>query len=126
MVKVWRRFIAYIIDMIIVGFVVVNPFRKYLVIETFKDVTLNVLGVYVLIGLLTVLYFAIFEFYFSQTIGKFLVKISVRSKTKRLLFKQCFLRSISKISTILYILDLLYLMKGKQRYLEVRSKTITI
>lgn len=102
------------------------PFKKYLVVETFKDINFNISVAYFLVALLTVLYFAVFEFYFTQTIRKMFMRIRVKSKTKKLLFKQCFLRSISKISTILYILDLLYLMKGKQRYLEVRSKTITI
>lgn len=127
MIYLWRRIFAYIIDVIILGFVVVSPFKKYLVVETIKDITMNTVFVYFIIALLTILYFAVFEFYFAQTIGKLFLGIKVKSKMKELSFNQCFYRNLSKLSTLLYILDLLYLLKNKkQRYMEIRSKTVTV
>lgn len=129
MVFLWRRIFAYILDVIIISFAVVYPFKKYLVVESINDISVNVVLSYFLVALLTILYFSVFEFYFSQTIGKLFFGIMVKSKIKlrKLGFKQCFFRNISKVSSILYILDLIYLLRNKkQRYLEVKSKTLTV
>lgn len=127
MVKLFRRVSAYIIDLIVLSYVVIFPFKKFLDVKNINDININTVYVFLIVGLLTLLYFAVFEYFFKQTIGKMLMHINVKAKTKVLSFKQCIVRNISKISTIVYILDLFYLMKNKnQRYLEVKSRTVTV
>ncbi len=122
-----KRVIAYILDLIIIGFAVVGPIKKYVTVESFKDINPNSIFTYGLMLFMTLLYFAIFEYYFGQTIGKMLMRIKVKSLKGKLELWQCLLRNLSKIMTGFYILDLIYIMKSKnQRYLEFRTKTETV
>ncbi|MDD5178523.1 MAG: RDD family protein [Candidatus Nanoarchaeia archaeon] len=125
-----KRFFAFIIDIIIINLVIVYPFNSLINTKTIlTDVTINFNTVLVLfvIALLTVIYFAVFEFYFEQTIGKLIFKIKVISRTGKPSFMQIFNRNISKISFIVLILDCLYLFKKTgQRYLDKLTNTMVV
>jgi uncharacterized RDD family membrane protein YckC len=122
-----KRFFAFLIDIIIINLVVVYPFNSLINTKTIlTDISINFNTVLVLlvIALLTVIYFAVFEFYFEQTIGKLIFNLKVISRTGKLGFMQTFNRNISKISLIILILDCLYLFKKTgQRYLDRLTNT---
>ncbi|MEK6936579.1 MAG: RDD family protein [Nanoarchaeota archaeon] len=127
-VELWKRVLAYIIDVIIVNLIIVYPFKGFF--GNFDDVIIKELGseifmVVLIISILTVLYWALLEFFLKQSVGKSLMNIYVRSTDKELGFWQCVLRNLSKINTILLIIDSLkvLLKKDYQRYLEKLSRT---
>lgn len=92
---------------------------------------------YIIIGLslsiITVLYFAILESKFNQSIGKFMMKLYVtynnnKAKLEQISLKQSLLRSVSLIISGLFIIDIIYAVfnKEKLRLFEKWSKTRTI
>tara|TARA_Y100000310_G_scaffold344346_2_gene456608 strand:+ start:11448 stop:11933 length:486 start_codon:yes stop_codon:yes gene_type:complete len=135
----WRRGIAYLIDISVVTLVVLYPLQKLLdnytqqgsFTETFTYIqqhpqaVTQLLIISFAITLLTILYWAILDYRIRQTLGKYLVNISVVPTTKKYTFGQCVMRNITKFSTFLLLLDLVYLLfrGGNQRYTEVLSKT---
>ena len=136
----WRRYLAFLIDFLVIYFVVITPFRPFLnslpqakdfsqfsnLFSSEKLTSLKPLFYIALtISFLTILYWAILEYKTGQTLGKKLLSIKVTSKENDLTFWQCFLRNISKINTLLLILDVFYMWyyQKNQRYLEVLSKT---
>jgi uncharacterized RDD family membrane protein YckC len=133
----WKRAIAYIIDSFIVTFVVAFPlnsvikFEKRGVEATYQFFATNPGMAYkfVLVSLLSafiaILYWAILEYKYKQSLGKYLMKIDVRSTLKEFTFSQCFMRNLSKINTLFLAIDSLNIFLGKthQRYLEKMSKT---
>lgn len=137
--KLWKRVLAYLLDSFIVSFLVVSPFQPLLErpkIESISELAgymgsnLHVSGkIFVLtliIGLLTILYWAVFEYYFQQTIGSLIMKIKIQSTLKKpMSFYQSFIRNITKISVFVLIIDSLYIYISRthQRYLEKMSNT---
>ncbi len=136
----WRRYIAFFIDFIVVYFIVVIPFRPFLnslpqtkdfsqFYSLFSAEKLTALKplfyIALTVSFLTILYWSILEYKTGQTLGKKLLNIKVNSKENELTFWQCFLRNISKINTLILILDVFYMWyyQTNQRYLEVLSKT---
>ena len=131
-VPLWKRIIAYLIDTLILTGVVFYPLSKKLEIQNSLEFILKNPSQYILItiviALLTILYWAILEFQIQQSFGKMLMRIKVRSKTKILTFSQCFIRNISKISSLFLIIDTLYMVikNTNQRYFEKLSNTEVI
>ncbi len=133
----WKRAFAYIIDILIIQFIIIMPFKPLLSASTniktfaaFKSQLLaqstgELLIVGIVIAILSILYWAVFEYKFNQSIGKMAFNIFVSSQRKQLTFVQCFLRNISKISTLVLVADALYILltRGHQRYLERLSMT---
>ncbi len=136
----WKRALAYLLDVLIVNVVIVLPFQSLIkmgeslsITESFRFFSQNAAGAQrflimsLIVMIMTILYWAVFEYRYRQTIGKLIMKLEVRSLVNkdRLTFAQCFLRSISKVSTLVLAIDCipLILRKGHQRYLERSSAT---
>ena len=137
-VPLWRRAFAYVVDLLIISFIIYLPMKGLFgdvpdgeinsLMNYFSarpDLTFSFFMVSLIIGFLTVMYWALLEFYISQSIGKIAMKIKVRSLIGKLTFKQCFFRNLSKVSTFLLFLDMLYgiFKKDNRRYFEVMSGT---
>ncbi len=137
-VPLWKRAFAYVIDLLIISFIVYLPMNglfggvpegemssllNYLSAK--PELTFSFFMISMILGLLTVMYWALLEFYISQSVGKVAMRIKIRSLTGKLTFKQCFFRNLSKVSTFLLFLDVLYgiFKKDYRRYFEVVSGT---
>jgi len=118
-----KRVLSYIVDIILIS-LILAPLLKVTLTTDIFDVRSALVGLASLI--VTLLYFVLMEYYLNQTIGKMLLGISVKNNLKGdLLLGQVVLRNLTKIATILIILDTLYLYikRSDQRYFEVISKT---
>ena len=141
----WRRVFAYIIDVFIITLLIETPFNTLLkkvvggastksFSELYSYLLLNPLTSNVLllttlfIAVLSLLYWSVLEYKFGQTIGKMLLKIYVISEKGKLTFRQCIIRNIAKLSSILIIIDSIPLLKpiNTQRYSERYAKTRVI
>jgi len=122
-VSLMKRVVAYLIDMVIVSFIL-YPLMGFDYLNF--EFNIQVAIVAVISIFVTYLYFVLFEFYLNQTFGKIIFGIYVRSVSGKLKLSQVLIRNISKIGWELIILDTLYLYIKKidQRYLEVLSKTM--
>lgn len=130
----WRRVIAYIIDVLIVSFLVAAPFSAYMgdsievegwagLLDALEaSFTTEMIWAGVVMALLTLLYWVFLEWKFQQTVGKILLRIKV---AKKITFSQAVVRNVTKLSSIVLVLDVLYMFitKGHQRYFEKLSKT---
>lgn len=141
---VWKRIVAFVIDIIVIEFVFLFPFQalmKKMVPEslTYSE-AYNILNsnteymaifsvIIFIISILAIAYFAILEYRFGQSIGKILMNIKVVGKNKRLAFWQCICRSLFLLPVfpffLLWVIDPLYLFfnKSSQRLSEVLTKT---
>ncbi len=138
----WKRVIAYFIDVLLINIIIVYPFRNLLSIDenaSFTEIynhllaspsaVYNLFLVSLSIMALMVLYWGIFEYRFSQSIGKMLMRISVISVNgNKLGFWQAMFRNLSKISSLLLGIEVIYMLykKSSQRYLELVSGTEVI
>ena len=135
----WKRLTAFIVDVLIVNIFIVSPLNdsiedSLLDINNLSElininVSLKLVWISVLIGVLTVLYWSILEYKLSQTIGAMLFDIRVKSvDNKKISFGRILLRNLSKISTLLLIVDDIHILFSdkKQRYLEKISQTATM
>ncbi|MDP2908202.1 MAG: RDD family protein [Nanoarchaeota archaeon] len=141
---IWKRALAYVIDVFVVNLIIVMPFQKVLedlgkglvnkgFFETYKlllQTDLRVLlpklfMIFTVVSFLSVLYWAILEYKIGQSVGKILFNIYVKSQAEKLTFWQCFLRNVTKVSTLPLVLDASYMIftRGYQRYFEKLSKT---
>lgn len=138
----WKRAVAYIIDILIINLIIIYPFRNLLNLgedakftEVYSHLAAspplmyNILFVFLSIIILTILYWAVFEYKFSQTVGKMIMRISVISiGGGKLSFNSAVVRNLSKISTFLLGLEVIFMLykKTNQRYLETVSRTEVI
>lgn len=137
---IWKRALAYIIDIFIVNSIIVSPLNKLLDFPGNLDITnlLSIFGnigllksffvIFLLSGIITILYWTVLEFKIQQTLGGFLLGIKVKSETRKINFLPFLIRNITKISFIILLIDSIYILysKKKQRFTEKLSKTITI
>ena len=126
----YKRSFAYVIDFILINLVIIYPFKN-----VFSDLptsfellssslTSRLILAFILILVLTILYFVVFEFLFAQTIGKMLWKIKVVSEGEHLKFNQVLVRNLSKFSLLILLIDCLGFLKGtRQRYLDILAST---
>ncbi len=128
--SLWKRILAYIIDIIIINIIIVGPFLPILnslnINFTLKHINtiLFIFLVIFVIALISIFYWSILEYKIKQSVGSLLFNLEVNSKFKKLKFWQCFVSNISKPFSIIFILDLIYfLFNKKQRYFEMLSKT---
>ncbi len=134
----WKRGVAYVVDALILSFVLwplqpadlsftsLSDFYSRLISSTLF--TLQFMVVLVLITVLSLAYWSVLEYRFHQTLGKYFLRIAVRSEMKTLTFYQCFLRNVAKLSSVLLFLDSLYMLftHSSQRYTETLAKTEVI
>jgi|SRR3989344_5109869 len=116
-----RRIFAYIIDSIVISFVVIYPLVNLNPPESF---TVEAMLIGFLVAVLTLVYWSVLEFMIHQTIGKMFLGLYVRSTSGKLKLSQTIIRNLTKISTLTLALDCLPLLKKKhQRYFERLSAT---
>ncbi len=125
----WKRVVAYIIDIFVVSFLVVTPFSGFFDadVESFADLfafnfSSEVILVGVAIAILTLFYWTFLEWRYQQTVGKILLRIRVKGN---ITLWQAITRNVTKLSTLVLILDVLYMFytKNHQRYFEKLSRT---
>ncbi|RME55550.1 RDD family protein [Candidatus Woesearchaeota archaeon] len=135
--SIWKRGLAYLIDAFIVSIAVGMPLNKLINIQSdnVKDlmqlfnsnpsIMYKIFFISLISAFLSILYWAYLEYKYTQSIGKYFMKINVRSLAKNLTFSQCFMRNITKLSTLILLIDALPLFLGKstQRYFEKFSNT---
>lgn len=138
--SVLKRILAFIIDLLIINFVILFPILGILSkmlpeINSFSDVMNSLSSVeystsITVIVFITVvfhiLYFVIFEKKLRQSVGKMAFNLYVESKTKDLKYWQLIVRSVFFIfPNIVRFIDFITMLftKENQRLLEVLSKT---
>lgn len=131
----WKRFLAYLIDIFIVNLVVTLPFRSYLrkfedsfdILLGTKNPELIMISFFVIGGIL--LYFVILEFKIRQTLGKIVMNIYVVSTpNKEITLSQIILRNLTKPFPIVLLVDAAYMFfkRTNQRLFEVFSRTAVV
>ena len=144
---VWKRFIAFVFDLLIINLVLFFPFKRiiqksipefgsyseaYSFLSANQNYTATLTIISLVMSLFAVLYFALLEQKLGQTPGKMLFNIFVISDVKKLSFWQCVVRSLFLIPVfpffLLWIIDPLFLFftKTNQRLSEILSKTRTV
>ncbi len=140
-VAVWKRILAYIIDSIVISFIIVGPmtvsienkFEELSYTEIFNQFSslfdTNFWLVMFFSLLFVLIYWTFLEWKFNQSVGKVIMNLSVENVDKKpLIFSQALIRNISKLSTLVLLIDFLYMLfnKGDQRYFEKLSNTHVI
>jgi len=140
---IWKRMIAFFIDIMIIMLFILFPFRKlfqgivpkeYSFSEAYKllastSYTSYIVSIYLASSALTFLYFYLLEKKMSQTIGKKLMNIYVVSNINNLKRWQLFVRNLVFVPIfpfdLLVILDPIFMFftKTNQRLTEILSKT---
>lgn len=153
---IWKRAAAFVLDLIILNFIVVRPFR---------DIFLDILGkstnysainswfsanpaaaigislMFALLGLFSLIYFTLMNYLAGQTIGQMMMNlqvIAVPKQQKRTTetalpgFWRSVLRNLFAIPAfpfyLLWLIDPVYLVfsRSRQRFTEALSKTIVV
>ena len=138
-----RRVGAFVVDILVINIIILYPFKNIIYSLMPRGDLSSILyiaqspehmKVLYMVSLfsfvLTVLYFSILEFKLSQTIGKIMFNLEVKSLAgTELSFGQCFVRPLFMIPfsflIVLWVVDPLFVFfnKEKQRLMEVLSKT---
>lgn len=124
-----RRIIAYLIDVVVVNFLILSPFKASFntskSIFSLSLITKDFVIVSISLAALSLLYWSLLEYSVKQSLGKMITRIYVSSTKKQLTLKQCFIRNIPKLVGIVLFLDVLYALINKthQRYFEKLSDT---
>lgn len=125
----FRRVMAYFLDALIVFFVIGFPLVGSLDsdFELVKNAGFDITTLIrtSMVGILTVLYWGVFEYKLRQSPGKMLLKLYVNPTNKNLTFSHAIIRNLSKISGLFLLIDCLYMVfkKTNQRYLETVAET---
>ena len=140
----WKRFLAYIIDILIIGLFIETSFIgiSKMAFGDFSEKSLSealklsltpqnyyllaVIGIS--IAILSLLYWSILEYKLGQSIGKMIFRIYTVSEKKKLTFLQALIRNAAKTSSLLLILDALALFRYPyyKRFTEKWSQTQVI
>jgi uncharacterized RDD family membrane protein YckC len=134
-----KRFLALVVDLAVVEFIITRPLNKILNENFSGDFSLSSIGdlvagssklilISTIIGLLSVLYWAILEYKIGQTFGALLFRLRAKSEMGSLSFGRAFLRNLSKLNMLLLVIDSIniFFTDRRQRFLEVFSKTSTL
>ena len=137
LVATWKRLVAFAFDVMIIEFLLLYPFTD-IAEKAFSSMDAsfvafqgNVLPLILAIAAIYVLYFALFEYYLGQTIGKMLMKIvSVTIDNKRMSFIQAIGRNLFLIPVfpfiILWPLDIIFIIWKRISLSEILTKTKTV
>jgi len=147
--SLWKRVAAFLIDLFII-YLAASPLTALLAKEigTDSNIDLNtiknilyeqekfdgvsgiVITIVAMLSLMGLFYWTMLEYYFKQSIGKMLMRISVVSLTRELKLWQVLVRNITKALSvtslsILFLIDIIYMLfnANRQRLSEVISKT---
>ena len=131
----WKRFASFLVDSLILSTIITKPLSSLVEINTPKNFTDilnfdfgNLILVTSIISLINFIYWVSLEYKIQQTIGGLIFGIYVKSEKNRLSLPKTILRNITKISTILLIIDVIsvFISKKKQRFTEKLTGTITL
>lgn len=149
----WKRIFAFFVDLFILNNLILFPFQRILArmlpdTESFSSLvdffinnqasTIAFYWIGISMGIIALLYFALFESKYAQTPGKMLMKIfsvTLKSNQKELQtmrFTQAMKRSISIVLLylfpLLFLIDVVYMFFNpkKQRLFEKISQTQTL
>ncbi len=131
----WKRFLAYVMDLFIVNLIVTLPFQGYLskfstnpyLLFTSNDKGLTYITFFIAIAL--IVYFSVLEYKIRQSLGKIIMNIYVVSlDSKQLTFGQAVMRNLTKPFPIVLLVDVVYMFfkRGHQRLFEVFSRTAVV
>lgn len=135
-VSIWRRLLAFIFDILVINLVIAWPFQSALKNYTFKNITIHSIFpaeayfIVFMIFILALLYFTFLEYYVGQTPGQMLMNIKSISNDGNMSFWKAFVRNIFILPFfpfyILWVLEPIYLVFYKQRFLEKITNTDTV
>ncbi len=141
---VWKRMLAFLIDIIILEFIVFSPFSslmqqifgggkfslsKYSYIAGSPEKMQAMILIALFATLLALIYFSVIEYKLNQTPGKIIMGIYIISSSRDLRYWQCLVRSLFIIPIfpfiLLWVIDPIYALfnKDNQRLFELLSKT---
>lgn len=143
---IWKRMVAFMLDIIILDFVIGFPLRKVMTkvvpVNDFSGsytyflanpkATAILTVIIIFYGMLVMLYFAILEYHTGQTVGKIFTNIKVESDKKEISFFACLIRNMYFIFIfpfiLLWVIDPLFMLftKEKRRLSEILSGTRTV
>lgn len=137
LVSIWKRLLAFIIDLFIIEFVLLYPFTKIAekAMQNFDPSFMffqdSLVKLMLAVALIYVLYFTMFEYSLGQTIGKMLMKCSsVANDNKKMSFLQALGRNLFLVPVIpfvfLFIIDVIFILVKKTSLSEMLTKTKTI
>ncbi len=156
LVSRWRRFTAFLIDLLIIDVLLVSPFvpaieshlpKKdvFQFLSQNETVVTSLLALFTVISFFIVAYFTLFEYYLKQTPGKMILRIGVIStaqeiiptaqgvsglKDERVTFMQAFFRNLFFIPVFplnfLLFFDLIFVLFRNRTVSELLSKTATV
>lgn len=142
-----KRFASYFIDLIIINFIILIPFKKvlskiipqnssyievYHFIENNPEISSIFLALSLLIGILAVLYFTYFEYYLQQTPGKMLMNIYIIPENRKLSFWNYLVSNLTFLPffpfILLWIIDPVYMFISpkNQRFMEKLTKILVV
>ena len=143
--SIFRRFFAFVIDLLVIDFIIIFPFRgileKIMPKASYKEAYQFLLSnpgynylisvIMVVAGILSIFYFALLEYRLNQSIGKMFLGIFARNEMKEKRFWQYLVRSMFLLPVfpfvLLWIVDPIFMFftKNNQRLSEILSKTKT-
>ena len=131
----WKRLASYIVDALILSIFVTKPLSSLLensipnkVTDIFSVDFKSLFLITFLISVINLLYWVILEYKLQQTLGGLIFNIYARSESNKLTLNQVFIRNLTKISSLLLIIDSIgiFTSKKRQRFTERFTKTLTI
>ena len=134
---IFRRFLAFLLDILILDLIVAAPFRSLLNVplsfqEAFRFLEQNsqvLFPIFFFMILFSFFYFVIMEYLLGQTVGKMLLDLKVVSNQGELSLAQVILRSLFLIPvfpfTLLWIMDpfFMFIITKNRRFSEIISNT---
>ena len=143
---VWKRFVAFLADLMIVNVIILYPFKRYFESimpttnykETINYIMANpsvvntVSAIAIMVSILTVLYFSLSGYKTGTTIGKYFFRLKTKSLEKEARYWQYFVSSLTFVLftpfVVLWIIDPIYmfLSEKRQRFMEKIAKLQTV
>ncbi|MBD3355391.1 hypothetical protein GF361_05405 [Candidatus Woesearchaeota archaeon] len=142
-----RRIISFIIDMIIINFIIFNPFKgifqKLIPAEQSYEAAKEYIAhnphimntitfLFLIIGIIIVFYFTVFGYLIQQTPGKIVTGLYIIPENKKISFLNYLLSNISFIPVfpffLLWIIDPIYMFTSpkSQRLMERLNKILVV
>jgi len=132
----WRRALAFIFDLLLINLVIAWPFQSTLQKFALRELTFeSVLPaqayfIVMMIFILALLYFTFLEYYIGQTPGQMIMGIESIANNGKMTFWKALGRNIFILPFfpfyVLWVLEPIYLIFYKQRFLERWTNTNTV
>lgn len=131
----WKRFASFLVDSLILSTIITKPLSKLIDKNTPQNLTDllsidlgNIFLVASIISVINFIYWVSLEYKIQQTLGGLIFSISTGAEKGKLTLTQTILRNITKLSSILLVIDSIGILfsKKRQRFTERLTKTITL